>query len=282
MFIIDFQQIVISNFMVHLTSRTINKEEIDEDLIRHMILNSLRSIHNKFKKDYGDMVIAYDSGSWRKDVFPYYKAGRRKSRDKSIIDWGKLFTHLNQLKEELKEALPYKIIAVSRCEADDIIGCLVRLIGSHEKVMIVSGDRDFIQLHNKNVQQYDPVQKKRVKDRLSPADFLYEHILRGCTGDGVPNVLSDDDTFVTEGKRQKPLTKKKIDMISNIFEDHDEAIEKNIKRNEQLIDLTKTPEELIIKITEQYANYPPRDKKGLYQYLMFNNCQQLLESIGDF
>ena len=268
--------------MVHLTSRTINKEEIEEDLIRHMVLNSIRSINNKFKKDYGDMVIAYDSISWRKTVFPYYKANRRKHRKESPVDWGKLFECIDVLKVQLKEALPYKVIQVDGCEADDIIGCLSRLVGKTDKVMIVSGDKDFIQLHNQNVRQYDPVQKKKVMSPTTPANFLFEHIMKGCTGDGVPNVLSDDDTFVTEGKRQKPLTKKKMDMLSDIFEDHDEAIEKNIRRNERLIDLTNTPEELIIKITEQYANYPERDKKKLYKYLMFNNCQQLLESIGDF
>ena len=281
MIIVDFNQIIISNIMIHLTSKTINMNEVDEGLLRHMILNSLRSINNKFKEDYGALVVAYDNGSWRKDVFPYYKANRRKSQDKSIIDWVKLFTYLNQIKDELKEVLPYKVISIEKCEADDVIGCLARYVGKTEKVMIVSGDKDFVQLQNENVKQYDPVQKKNVTNRLSPEEFLFEHIMRGDVGDGVPNVLSDDDTFVTN-KRQTPLTKKKMDMLSNSFDDVSDQINRNVARNEQLIDLTYTPENLIIAIMDQYANTPVKDRRDLYSYLVQKDCRQLVESIGDF
>jgi hypothetical protein len=233
----------------------------------------------KFKEDYGDMIIAYDTGSWRKDVFPYYKANRRKAQEKSIIDWAKLFIYLNQIKEELKKVLPYKIMAVEKCEADDIIGCLVRYISPNESVMIISGDRDFVQLQNENVKQYDPVQKKNVTNRLFPTQFLLEHILRGDTGDGIPNVLSDDDTFVTD-KRQKPLTKKKIKTMLQDF--HPTQGLPNWKRNRTLIDLTYTPENLIIAIMDQYANTPTKDRRDLYSYLVQKDCRQLVESIGDF
>ena len=282
MFIVDFNQVIISNIMIHLNSKTINKSELDEGLVRHMILNSLRSINNKYKNEYDKMIIAYDSGSWRKSVFPYYKANRKKAQDKSPVDWAMLFTYLNQIKPELKEVLPYKVIEVDQCEADDIIGVLVRYVGKTEPVMIVSGDKDFIQLHNENVKQYDSVQKKNVTNRLTPNEFLFEHILRGDSGDGIPNVLSDDDTFVNPIKRQKPLTKKKMDMLSNSFDDVSDQINRNIARNEQLIDLEKTPEPLIIKIMDEYAKQHLQDRKNLYSYLMQKECNYLLESINDF
>jgi hypothetical protein len=276
MIILDFQQVVISNIMVHLGTKTINKNEIDEDLVRHMVLNSIRWINSKFRNDYGKLIIAYDSTSWRKQIFPYYKANRKKAHDKSPVDWVKLFDYFGRIKPELKEALPYKVIEVEGCEADDIIGTLVRYIRDKEKVIFVSGDKDFIQLHNENVEQYDPVRKKAIKNG-DPEKFLKEHVLRGDTGDGIPNFLSDDDTFVA-GKRQTPLTKKRMENYCL----SDPKLRRNYFRNKELIDLTKTPENLIIKVMDEYANFPQRDKHKLYHYLIKNNCRNLLESIHDF
>ena len=70
---------MISNLMV-----TINRDnlELSEDLVRHMVLNSLRGHNKKFRKEYGDMVIACDSGNvWRRQAFPNYKAGRKANRE---------------------------------------------------------------------------------------------------------------------------------------------------------------------------------------------------------
>lgn len=283
MILLDFHQIMIASIMVHLNSRTINKNEIEEDLVRHLVLNTLRSINTKFRNDYGNLIVAYDSKSWRKEVFPYYKANRKKSQDKSPVDWIKLFECIGRIKPELKEVLPYKVIEVDGAEADDIIGVLTRYARENEKVLIVSGDKDFIQLHNENVSQYDPVRKKKVSNKLSGEEFLFDHILRGDTGDGIPNVLSDDDTFVNSDKRQTPMTKKKIDdaMAGHLMLEN-KKYARNYKRNEQLIDLTKTPENITIQVMDQYANFPHRDKYNLYHYLIKNNCQNLLSSIQDF
>lgn len=288
MLILDFHQVMISNIMVNLTTN--RKNEIEEDLVRHMILNSVRNINTKFKEEYGKLVVAYDSKkSWRKGVFPYYKANRKKAQKESPVDWIKLFDFFGRIKPELKDVLPYKVIEVEGCEADDIIATLTRFARDNEKVLIVSGDKDFIQLHGENVQQYDPVKKTHIKTPEWPALFLFEHIVRGDSGDGIPNILSDDDTFVVEGKRQTPVTKKKIDSIQAFWwrQNPRYGIEdcihyRNWKRNEQLIDLAKTPEELIIKVMEEYANFPQRDKRSLYNYLVRNKCNNLLEAINDF
>jgi hypothetical protein len=286
MIIVDFHQVMISNIMSHLTTKTINKGEVDEDLVRHMILNTIRWINSKFKEEYGQLVIAYDSKkSWRKQVFPYYKANRKKAQDKSPVDWVKLFDYFGRIKPELKSVLPYKVIEVEGCEADDIIGVLTRYLRDKESVMIVSGDKDFIQLHTENVKQYDPVQKKKVMNG-DPGMFLWEHILRGDAGDGVPNVLSDDDTFVNSDKRQAPLTKKRIGAMKQQSPVTGEAwrnpVPRNFFRNQQLIDLTKTPEEYTIKVMEEYAAPMERDRYDLLTYLMHNNCRQLAEAINDF
>lgn len=274
MFIIDFQQVMVSNIMAHLGK---NRSNIDENLVRHMILNSVRYINTKFKDTYGSLVIAYDSKySWRKKIFPYYKQHRKKERDASHVDWVHLFDFFDRIKEELKEVLPYKIVEVEGCEADDVIGTLVRYARNQEPVLIVSGDKDFIQLHDQNVKQYDPIHKKFVRNDLPPAEFLCEHIIRGDKGDGIPNVLSDDDTFVLN-KRQTPITKKKIReiMFSSVKG-------RNWSRNEMLIDLTKIPEELTIEVMEKYAHFPERDKRKLYSYLVKNKCSNLVMNLGDF
>lgn len=284
MIILDFHQVMIANILSHLTSKTINNSEMEENIVRHMILNSLRVIHNKFKDDFGNMVIAYDKSSWRKQVFPYYKHGRRKTQDKSPVDWYKLFDFLGRIKPELKEVLPYKVIEVEGCEADDIIGVLTRYVTRpplSEDVLIVSGDKDFIQLHNEKVRQYDPVRKKYVSNKLHPKDYLFEHICRGDAGDGIPNVLSDDNTFVDPGKRQTPLTKKRMEEVRYGLSTNTH-VSRNFARNEQLIDLTKIPEPLTIQVMSSYADQPVRDRQKLVQYLMQKNCQYLLEHIRDF
>ncbi len=81
MIILDYNQIALSNIIAQ-------KLAPEEDLIRHMILNSIRMYNQKFKKDYGDIVIASDGAmSWRRTYFPNYKASRRKNREESAVDW---------------------------------------------------------------------------------------------------------------------------------------------------------------------------------------------------
>ena len=222
MIIVDLNQIMISNLMVQLNGR--NAEPLSEDLVRHMVLNSLRAHNKKFRKEYAEMVIACDSKNvWRREHFPNYKAGRKANREKSEHDWDEIFNILHMIKNEIKTFLPYKVIEVETCEADDIIATLIKRVRrvvspAHEKkVLILSGDKDFIQLHKENVKQYNPVLNKYVGKGENPAEYLIEHILKGDRSDGIPNILSDDNVFV-EGRRQKPLSKKKLNnWVNDVF-----------------------------------------------------------------
>ena len=195
MIIVDLNQVMISNFMMQIGSHTNIK--VEEDLLRHMILNSLRSYNTKFRKEFGDIIIACDDRKyWRREVFPYYKANRKKARDKSEIDWNSVFEVMHKIREELKEFFPYRVIQVDGAEADDIIGTLAQQFGnSNEKILVLSGDKDFIQLQTyMNVKQYDPVRKKYIQHN-NPSQYIKEHIIRGDTGDGIPNFLSPDNCF---------------------------------------------------------------------------------------
>jgi len=201
-------QISLASLMMH--QHMTKSDEVEEDAVRHMILNSIRMYRSKFIEEYGEVVLAYDSRHyWRKEYFPEYKASRKKGRETDDKDWNKIFEVLNNIKSELKNIFPYKFLEVYGAEADDIIAVLAKKY-QNEKVMIVSGDKDFIQLQKyKNVKQYSPTQKKYVSG-IDPYTYIKEHVLRGDKGDGVPNVLSPDQTFVNE-IRQKPLSKKKME-----------------------------------------------------------------------
>ena len=234
MIIVDINQIMISNLMVQINGR--NAVEMNEDFVRHMILNSLRGHNKKFRKEYGNMVIACDSSNvWRKQIFPNYKAGRKANRAKSEHDWEFIFDVLAKIKQEIKDFLPYKVVAVEAAEADDIIATLCKR--TNEKVLILSGDKDFIQLHNDRIRQYNPVLNKFVGKDENPIIYIREHILKGDRSDGIPNILSDDNVFI-EGRRQTPLSKKKIEgWVNEVVPTFTDEQQKNYERNRQLIDL---------------------------------------------
>jgi hypothetical protein len=274
--ILDFNQVCISNLMAQLGNHTNTK--IDEPLLRHMILNTVRSLNVKFKEKYGELIIACDSkNNWRREVYPYYKASRRKAREESELDWKFLFETLAKIRTELKEFFPYPVIEVEGCEADDVIATLVFEYGDFTPILILSGDKDFLQLHTfSKTKQYDPVRKKWISSN-DPLTYLMEHILRGDAGDGVPNVLSPDDTFVT-GTRQKPLTQKKIDILVK----DQSSVSRNFYRNAQLIDLSHTPTELNLKILTEYNNQQNKTKSKLFDYFIKHKLSNLMDSIGDF
>lgn len=282
MIVVDYNGIALASIITQ-------KLDIQEDLIRHVILNTIRMYNKKFRDEYGQMVIACDAGSWRRDYFPNYKFKRRESREESTtMDWNEVFRIVNLVREELREHFPYKVIHVQKAEADDIIGTLTletQEFGKHEPVMIVSADKDFVQLHKfNNVKQYSPMLKKFVTEK-NPRTFLLEHLFKGDTGDGVPNVLSPDNTFV-EGIRQSPVTKKKIDAwiesIDNLESVMDAETYRNFMRNKKLIDLTETPDPVKQEIINTYNEQKIAHKSRVLNFLIKKRCKMLIECVGDF
>jgi hypothetical protein len=278
---------MLSNLLMSLGKHT--NASIEEGMVRHMVLNSLRSYRVKFGDEYGELVIACDNTNyWRRKLFPYYKANRKKNQEASDLDWKSIFECLNKIRQELKDYFPYRVIDIESAEADDIIGTLVKEFGTGEndfgnKILILSGDKDFIQLHvHKNVKQFDPTRKKWVS-HTDPDKYLDEHVLRGDAGDGVPNVLSSDNCFVV-GDRQKPLTQKKIDAFIALGLDgkFDHPNYRNYVRNKQLIDLNFTPKEIRQKVMESYKAQEGKDRSKLMNYFIANKLRNLTESIGDF
>lgn len=288
MILIDLNQVMISNLMMQINSNALNA--IDENMVRHMVLNSIRMYNMKFKDSYGEIVICCDDKKyWRRDFFPYYKAGRKKDREASPLDWNLIFETLNKVRDEIKEYFPYKVIQVDKTEADDVIATLTHKFGvslknsSTEKILILSSDKDFMQLQKfANVEQYSPMGKKFLRTN-TPEAFLKEHIIRGDRSDGIPNFMSSDDTFVTEA-RQKPVTEKKLNKWLEEEPESfcDEVMLRNYKRNELLIDLSKIPTEYQEKILDAYENTPKRGREKLLNYFIQNRMKQLMEHIQEF
>lgn len=282
MILVDFSGIAIATIVINKVN--------EEGMLRHMILNSLRMYNAKYKSEYGEMVLCCDGpNNWRRNYYPQYKANRKKSREESDFDWEEAFRIMHQVKDEIKENFPYKVIHIEECEADDIIGTIVQNtqeFGEYEEVMIVSADGDFKQLQiYDNVKQFSPLLKKEVKDD-APRVNLIEKILRGDAGDGVPNVLSDDDVFV-DGRRQTPLSKKKLEAFKEDLADGEllyaASWYRNYCRNEKLIDLTQTPDRLKSKILDDFHSQDPWDNKGkVFPYLINKNMKMLIESVEEF
>ena len=279
MIIIDMNQISLANVMMNFH---INKsDELEEDMVRHMILNSIRMYRTMFKEEYGEVVLTYDSRyQWRRDIFPQYKQNRRKGRETDSKDWDSIFGLLNAIKSEFKEMLPYKYVEVYGAEADDIIGTLCREY-QDQKTMIISGDKDFIQLQKyENVSQYSPILKKMVNGH-NPDTYIKTHILKGDSSDGVPNVLSPDHTFV-EGLRQRPLSKKKIEAWIKSETGMSDEVKRNYQRNHKLINLDNTPEDLQKSILDTFNEAPYGDRSKMLTYFIEKKLKELTDSIGDF
>jgi len=284
MILVDMNQISLASVMMHLnvTQRT----SVDMGMVRHMILNSLRMYRQSYFREFGELVICYDSKHyWRREYFPEYKASRKKTRESSGHDWDDIFECLNTIKSEIKDNFPYKVLEVYGAEADDIIATLCgELEFDNGKTLILSGDKDFIQLHKfKNVKQYSPITKKFINGE-DPKEYLYQHILKGDSSDGVPNVLSPDNTFV-DGLRQRPLSKKKISEWAGPLCEQilpNDELKRNYQRNKKLIDLTESPKELFLECLKAYDDAPEGDRSKLLNYFIKNRLNDLMENIGDF
>ena len=282
MIIFDYNQVAISNLMEQIGS---SKTQVEEGLVRHMILNTIRTYVKKFKESHGpEVVIACDNKNyWRREIYPHYKASRKKAREASGHDWNTIFECLSKIRDELRDHSPYKVVTVDTCEADDIIATLVMKHSASQKVMILSSDKDFAQLQRyPNVEQYSPILKKYIKEPL-PFMQLKQLIIRGDKGDGIPNILSPDDVFVVGG-RQKPITEAKIIkwMNQEAKEFCTEDMFRNFSRNEMLIDLTKIPEKLTEQILHTYENAKGHSRQDFMNYMIANRLKNLIEVIDEF
>lgn len=279
MTLLDFSQVMIASFMSIGRGRVV----VEEDLLRHTVLNTIRQYRRQFRDyDTHGFVVCCDSAkNWRKDSFPEYKANRRKKKEDDTTDWKSLYAFLDEMIEDLRENFPYKVIQVDRAEADDIIAVLNEHVATNP-TLIISSDKDFIQLHKyEGLVQWSPLTKQFITG--DPVKSLYEKLIRGDAGDGVPNILSSDDVLITEGKRQKPVTKKKLEAWRGKKPEEfcTEDMLRNYYRNRTMVDLSQTPETIRINIINQFKEQVPK-QNGLMSYFVEKRLKNLMEHIEDF
>lgn len=270
-----------------------DRKSLDPDLIRHMILGSLASYRKRHRKTYGELVICCDGmESWRKDTFPQYKKNRKKSRDKSKVDWKMLYKVMDEMKVGLKTCFPYLVYEYEHAEADDIIAYYVKEFeGPH---LIVSGDKDFIQLLRDDVSILKPSTKELIEfnsegySKKEINSTILDHILRGDSTDGIPNVISPDDIFLQEGKKQRPFTKKRKEEFTEAYrdglKDNYEHYE-NFLRNKSMIllDRKTIPDyvwegiDSVVEETEVQG-----DMKSVRDFMIEYRLRNLSERIEDF
>ena len=291
MILLDTNQLFLASYFVHRKF----SDELDEGMLRHLFLNTIRMYRKQFKDEYGEVVLCLESSNvWRKDIFPHYKANRKKKTKDDSHDWGTVFGYFENNLSEIDEVFPWMQLRVPRAEADDIIAVVCQQFHCDEKIMILSNDKDFMQLQRyPSIKQYSPI-KKEILDCTRPKDFLLEHILKGDASDGIPNILSEDDTFIVEGKRQKPVGKKR--MMQMIADGKLSEME-NWNRNQTLVDFTCIPDTLREEIIRTYKNEKSRKDNqrqetkmrpgaGLYvsvsNYFLEKKLENLTDLVSDF
>ncbi len=292
MILVDMNQCMISNLMMQIKI----DDGLDENMVRHMVLTTVKSYKKKFHNEYGNLVLCYDSKHyWRKEFFPYYKQNRKKDREKSSHNWSQIFDILNKIRDEIRDNFPYVVMEVYGAEADDIIATLSKYVSvkniklqkqnlSLEKVLILSGDKDFIQLKKYPcVSQYNPLQKKYISG-INAKNYIKEHVIKGDRSDGIPNFLSSSDTFVS-GKRQKPISKKNIEKwIHSEPESYCNTEQlSNYHRNLKLIDFSMIPTEIETKIVEEFERLnSSKPNKLSMNYFIDNKLVSLLNEMEEF
>ena len=255
-----------------------------------------RSYRTRWGEEYGEIVIACDNRRyWRREVFPNYKASRKKTREDSGYDWNTIFDCLGQVKSELDEFMPYPVIDVTGAEADDVIGTLAEysqlndlnqetLFDIPKPFLIISADHDFQQLQKwENVKQWSPIRKRFVQIESSPQEILMEHIISGDKGDGVPNILSDDDVFVS-GKRQRPIRKNLIAEWKTQKPEEwvtGDMVEGYI-RNRTMVDLSQTPQNIKDEIVAQYELQRNKGRDEVHKYFSKFNLHRLMDKVEEF
>lgn len=297
MILIDYSQVSLATILSFKNELNKSQEEV-KDLIRHIVLSTILNYKKKYGSQYGNIVICCDGRKyWRKEVFPYYKGDRKKNREKSDFDWKLIFEVLDQMRADLREFFPYKVIHLDRAEADDVIAILTEWSQTNELVqdglyerpqknIIISSDHDFLQLQKyEGVAQFSPNTKKLIK--MSHKDLYVKYITHivKAGDDGIPNILSKDDVLVTEGVRQTPMSAKRLEEFIEQGKDacRNDDERRNWDRNETLVSFAKIPEDIREGILSEYIKGTQNiDRMRIMSYLIKNKCRLLLNSLEEF
>ena len=295
--VLDFSQTVIA--AVSVISKDLKGGDAP-DLIRHCALNQIL----KLKKKFGNLVIAVDSrqGYWRKDNFPAYKGHRKHAKAKDdFLDWDLIGRVMDEFKQELIDNFQYKVIEVSKAEADDILAVLSKyhltneletmgLFEEPQEIILVSTDGDSNQLLKyPHVKQWHIIKDSFVSV-ADPKMSLVEKVCKGDAGDNVPGILTSDQWAEDRANnikptRQKPFKSTRLEnfYVKGIDACLDDTEKKHYLRNQMLVDLDNIPSEIEQNIIDTYKNYTVKGSKmKILTYLGKHRMKQLMDSANQF
>jgi hypothetical protein len=236
---------------------------------RQAILLKIAQVRGRLMKDYGKTTILCCDGAtpyWRHDVFPLYKMGRHRQKGREHREAASRL--LKQFIPEFAEAFPFRTICIPHIEADDIIATVA--ISAVHPTVIVSRDTDFVQLEsNRHVRRFHPFDLYMYERSESPEDELLTKVIRGDTTDCIPNVLSEDHVFVSQGTRQKTMTAKRFEtirdtLVASGWEALPRELHRQYQRNEALISADRIPEWVREAIRTEMNHLPPSGRAHKY------------------
>lgn len=270
--------------------------DINYDMLEYLVFNSISSL--LFKERVNEVILALDSKSWRKLIYPNYKADRKKKKEESKINWDEFHNWKHNFLDEVKNNLPFKVLYINKAEADDIIGTLV-LNDRLKDCVIVSMDSDYLQLCNK-CRIYNPI-KKEYRTPVNPEKFLFEAAVLGQKKDYISNSRTPLDW--PDWKKRPPFGEKGLEKlllnneldsfldteISYFFKNEETQEEysstilprKLYELNLKLIDLKCTPNVIKDAILNQYDTYTmDANPNDLYLYFTNKKWNEVLENFN--
>ncbi|UYD60091.1 ribonuclease H [Aeromonas phage avDM12-TAAL] len=290
--IFDFSQIAIATIMQTYEPT----DKIDANLVRHLILSSLKYNVLNRKQEYPNIIIAVDNsadgGYWRRQKYYFYKKHREKDRKESDWDWESIFDSIKTVAYELRENMPYKTLILPHTEADDIIGVLCKYLDEKfpdAPVLVVSSDGDMTQTQRyKNVKQWSPGQKKWVKPKEGTwRKDLITKIIKGDSGDGIANIKSRSDFILTklDGERQKSISSK---LLAQAFEEKDPSVLftgdefTRYNENRELVDFEMIPDNIRQAIINEFETIKVPGRSKIYPYFVKKAIKKLLDHVNEF
>ena len=257
---------------------------------RYLILTELAILHKKYNPN--NVFICCDRNSWRSDHFEYYKAKRKAKRNEHPEKFEELFKQASLFEEELETVFKYNILQCKGAEGDDGVGFLVHELPKEDTKIIVSMDKDMVQLLSiPNTIFFNIHHLKKCEEYCeNPEIALQKLIINGDSSDGIPNMKSDSDTFVNEEKRQKSCGEKTIEKM--FIAGFDEILKENVtwrknyKRNEKLIvlDEKNIPVKVWNGLKKCFDGFTYSNCKAIELGTYFNNhdIMGLMEVVNNF
>lgn len=289
--LIDFSQIVLSTIMATYKPTDL----LTKELIRVIVLNTIRSNVKKHKTTHPRVVLCVDNGHggyWRKKKAWYYKYKRSTQRDESGWDFDTIFSAMSMIKEEIVKHTPYYVLDIDGLEADDHIGVLTKYcVEKNISVLITSSDGDFTQLHtSKLVKQWSPIQKKWIKPKHgSPEMDIMFKCIKGDKKDGIAPLKTANDHYTHgDGRRAPPIRAEELRTLMTSSKDElkrlltDEQWGRYIE-NRELLDFEFIPDELRDNIIATYESYTPAPRSKLMMYFASHkDLNHLVEKMNEF